>query len=97
MKMFADDTKIWKKIAKDNDSTSLQEDLDKLVTLSQYWQLKFNPDKCKVMHLGHRCKTSYYMSDNGLQKQMEEICEEKDLRIFVTSDLKPNTQCFRAA
>jgi len=37
------------------------------------------------------------MADNGVQKQMEEICEEKDLRIFVTSDLKPSTPCFRAA
>jgi len=25
----------------------------------QRWQLKFNPDNCKVMHIGHKFKTSY--------------------------------------
>jgi len=35
------------------DADSLQEDLNVLVQWSEKWLLKFNPDKCKVMHIGH--------------------------------------------
>ena len=57
--MFADDTKIWTKISCINDAAALQKHLDSLSTWSAEWQLKFNPDKCKVMHIGHQYKTNY--------------------------------------
>jgi len=97
MRMFADDTKVWHKIVEDNDSSFLQADLKRLEEWSECWQLKFNPDKCKVMHIGHKIKTSYKMSDNGVDKVLEDLSEEKDLGVFVTSDLKPSTQCVKAA
>ena len=97
MKMFADDTKVWQKIAKDNDNSLLQADLQSLEAWFKYWQLKFNPEKCKVMHIGHKFKTFYKMSDNGIDKQLQEVREEKDLRVFVTSDLKPSMQCITTA
>jgi len=59
IKMFADDTKIWAKIAVREDAGSLQEDLNRLVQWSEKWLLKFNLDKCKVMHIGHDLATSY--------------------------------------
>jgi len=59
IKLFADDAKIWRKIITDNDSESLQEDLNKLITWSQTWLLKFHPEKCKVMHIGHEINTGY--------------------------------------
>ena len=59
MRMFADDTKVWHKIAEDNDSSFLQANLKRLKEWSERWQLKFNSDKCKVMHIGHKFKTSY--------------------------------------
>jgi len=37
MKMFADDTKIWSKITTKEDSSSLQQDLNKLISWSQTW------------------------------------------------------------
>jgi len=46
---------------------------------SKKWQLKFNPDKCKVMRIGHKYNTSYEMLDNGVTKLLEEVIEEKDL------------------
>jgi len=51
--MFADDTKMWAKIAVREDAGSLQEDLNRLVQWSEKLLLKFNPDKCKAMHIGH--------------------------------------------
>ena len=53
IKMFADDTKMWAKIAVREDAGSLQEDLNRLVQWSEKLLLKFNPDKCKAMHIGH--------------------------------------------
>ena len=58
IKMFADDTKIRAKIAVREDS--LQEDLNRFVQWSGKWLLKFNPDKYKVIHIGHDLSTSYY-------------------------------------
>jgi len=33
------------------------------------------------------------MSDNGVDKVLEDFSDENDLGVFVTSDLKPSTQC----
>jgi len=52
MRMFADDSKIWSRIGL-TDCVRLQADLDQLRAWSDKWLLSFNPDKCKVMHVGH--------------------------------------------
>ena len=45
--MFADDTKVWCRIKTEKDGITLQEDLDKLSSWSDTWQLKFNAEKMK--------------------------------------------------
>ena len=50
---FADDTKIFKEIRSSIDCNQLQADLDKLVLWTRKWQMEFNVDKCKVMHVGN--------------------------------------------
>ena len=52
---FADDTKIYHVI---NSSTGIENlrsdsDLHNLVVWSNEWQMLFNIEKCKVMHLGY--------------------------------------------
>jgi len=59
---------------------ALQEDLDKLSSWSNIWQLKFNAEKCKVMHIGHTCKTNYYISG---KTKLESVQEESDLRVLI--------------
>jgi len=51
--MFADDTNLWSKISGLSDCVRLLADLDQLSIWSDKWLLSFNPDKCKVMHVGH--------------------------------------------
>jgi len=63
--MFADDTKIWRGIYTVEDQESLQDDLDKLMSWSEEWLLKFNPEKCKLMCIGHGLQTEYEMTENG--------------------------------
>ena len=50
--MFADDTKLWARISRQEDGEALQRDLRKLEEWSKMWLLSFNPEKCKVMHIG---------------------------------------------
>jgi hypothetical protein len=56
--------------------------------------MEFNVKKCKVMHLGHNnMEQEYYM--NGHKLEVTE--EERDLGVIVSRNLKPASQCKRAA
>uniref|UniRef100_K7EW85 ribonuclease H n=1 Tax=Pelodiscus sinensis TaxID=13735 RepID=K7EW85_PELSI len=48
---FADDTKLLKIVITKTDCEELQKDLIKLSDLATKWQMKFNVEKCKVMHI----------------------------------------------
>jgi len=67
---FADDTKIFRKIVSDEDSRQLQNDLDLLLQWAENWQMTFNIEKCKVMHIGSRNLPSacYYINGHKLEK-----------------------------
>jgi len=55
---------------------NLRSDLHNLVLWSNEWQMIFNIEKCKVMHLGYNNpKADYVMDGNVLQC----VSEEKDL------------------
>jgi len=97
MKIFADDTKLWCRIKKESDAVTLQQDIDRLSTWSNIWQLNFNTEKCKVMHIGHSCNTEYYMTEGSLRRKLECVQQERDLGIIVSSNLKSSQQCIKAA
>ena len=67
--MFADDTKVWCRIKTQKGGITLQEDLDKLSSWSDSWQLKFNAEKCKVMYIGHSYRTDCYMTGYAYQER----------------------------
>ena len=50
--MFADNTKIFRKIQSKSDFLQFQQDINNLFTWSVKWQLKFNILKCFILHLG---------------------------------------------
>ncbi len=63
---FADDTKIASKVITTLDKELLQRDLDKLSKLAHDWQMKFNLEKCRVLHIGiNNDKVEYFM--NGVE------------------------------
>jgi len=51
--MFADDTKVSRKICNENDGALLQQDLDSLTEWSKKCHLHFNIEKCKIMSQAH--------------------------------------------
>ena len=61
-----------------------QDDLRKLKDWSDKWLLKFNPDKCKVMHVGHNHSTEYFIEQDSKLSKLAEVTEEKDLGVINT-------------
>jgi hypothetical protein len=90
---FADDSKLYDKVKTEVDRQRIQRDLVRLVEWSEDWQMSFNVQKCKVMHIGHNNPEHSY-SMNG--EELQTVEEEKDLGIVITKDLKPSNQCVAA-
>ena len=87
--IFADDTKIYRKIATENDCVKLQKDLDILQEWSSKWLLSFKAKKCKVMRLGGQHPEFIYKMTNNTDVTDLEFTEmEKDLGIHVDNKLR---------
>ena len=81
---FADDTKLIS-------TANNQEDSEE--TLSNIWQMAFNVDKCKVMHVGRtNIHSKYHMND----VQLGITKEEKDPGVIVVDDLMVAQHCAHA-
>ena len=91
---FADDTKGMKEIHNEEDAKQLQTTLDKLFGWSNKWGMKFNIDKCKIMHLGRNNPENIYTMGG---KELVSVEEEKDVGVTIHKSLKPGRQCKRAA
>ena len=52
VRIFADDTKMYKGIPAYAVHAEVQSDLSELENWSDRWQIGFNKGKCNVMHLG---------------------------------------------
>ena len=90
---FADDTRMGINADSDAAVKQLQEDLRKVGEWSKKWQMPFNLDKCKIMHIGHKNKNEKY---ELLGKEIESVQQEKDLGVVITNDLKSSNQCIEA-
>ena len=51
LRLFADDSIIYRNIKTDNDTTLLQHDLDAAAKWEQDWLMSFHPDKCTVLRV----------------------------------------------
>ena len=95
---FADDIRIFSSFCDPNFGSSvsnhLQDDLSKISNWCATWLLKLSPTKCSCIHFGY-CNPmrSYNISDSVLPDCHTVV----DLGITISDDLKPSTQCFRAA
>ncbi|CAM5148359.1 unnamed protein product [Eretmochelys imbricata] len=87
---FADDTKLGDIANLERDRDIIQEDPDDLVNWSNSNRMKFNSEKCKVMHLGINNKNFSYKLGTH---QLEETEEEKDLGVLVDDRMTMSHQC----
>ena len=85
-KLFADDTKVYSEIKTEADRAILQSDLQALEDWSTKWQLPFNADKCKIMHIGNN--NPGYGYTMGGHHSLDTISKEKDLGVHIDHQLK---------
>ena len=91
IKIFADDTKAYLPIRSTEDQEKLQFSIDKLVEWTDKWLIKFNSDKCKILHLGkNNPKYKYHIKEGENISDLTETLCEKDLGIFIDPKLDFN-------
>ena len=96
--LYADDTKIWREMVKDEDYYIIQRDIDYLLDWAMRNKMKFHPSKCKVLSVSNPTSYSsffnilpcvqyfYTMGDTIL----DYTDSEKDLGIVMNSTLNFN-------
>ena len=87
---FADDTKIANAVVSNDQVIEMQNNLNKLLEWGQTWQMNYNTDKCKVLHIGYRNAKANYTLDGS---QLKKVDSEVDLGVTISSNLKPSQQC----
>ena len=93
IKIFADDSKLYRPVCLPSDYLALQRDLDAAVRWADKWQLVFNANKCKALRIGQPThRHAYTMKGTA----MEEITVEKDLGVYIDSELKFRKQAAAA-
>jgi len=88
IRMYADDTKLFRTVNREADSTVLQKDLIAMQEWSNKWQLKFNADKCQILHIGSKnLKQKYYLIQSGKPVELHETKLENELDIHIDPEL----------
>ena len=99
--LYADDTKIWRRIETWNDHVTLQNDINELYKWSYNNKMNFHPKKCKVLTVeqSNRCDSlwnalpfqTFFYKLNDMD--LDFVDHETDLGVIVTSTLNYNKQC----
>ncbi|KAK4825175.1 hypothetical protein QYF61_024655 [Mycteria americana] len=91
---FANDTKLSGEVDTSEGRATLQEDLDRLNEWANKNLMKFNKDKCKVLHLGkHNPGGQHRLGSTRLGSSSV----ERDLGVLVDNKLSMSEQCAAAA
>ncbi|MES9905973.1 MAG: reverse transcriptase family protein [Sedimenticola sp.] len=89
MKLFADDSKIYRSISRDSTVNILQTDLDRVCEWSDRWQMVLNHKKCKHMHIGpHDTGQKFQLRNEKGTSELTTVTQEKDLGLLIDNKLK---------
>ncbi|CAM4661769.1 unnamed protein product [Lepidochelys olivacea] len=87
---FENDIKLGGVVSALEDRIKIQNDLDKLEKWSEVNRMKFNKDKCKVLHLRRNNQLHTYKMGNDC---LGRSTEERDLGVIVNHKLNMGQQC----
>ena len=89
LKLFADDSKLYAEVQSEGDAQTLQADLNAITDWADKWQLSFNVDKCKVLHIGKKNTNYVYSMRSGdYVSEIESVQTEKDLGVRFDNELR---------
>ena len=88
VRLFADDAAVYLTVRNQNDSLILQKDLNTLQEWERTWDMKFNPSKCQVLHIG-RARRAYPFPVYG--EILESVDSARYLGVSISKDLTWNT------
>ena len=96
--LYADDTKIWRRINNYSDHVVLQNDINALFKWSQDNKMNFHPKKCKVLVVTLETRQSIlpfdrypYCLNNAC---LDYVSSEKDLGVLIDERLNWKYHCF---
>lgn len=90
LKLFADDSLLFMSVENQQDALTLQDDLDKLVSWANTWQMKFHPSKCYVLSI-HRRKSPITHKYTMLGEELKSVTHIPYLGIEITNNLNWTT------
>ena len=97
--LYADDTKIWRRINHHSDSEALQRDIDALYEWSIKNKMSFHPDKCKVLMVTNQLEKKYFVLPFDRypyrlgQIYLDYVNSERDLGVIVNTHLSWHEHC----
>ena len=91
---FADDTKIAKVVNDPNTALEMQTIVTRLQNWSCIWGMKFNAEKCCVLHFGNRNQNFQYTMNEVV---ISSESNQKDLGVMISDSCQPTEQCGMAA
>ena len=92
IKLYADDTKLYRKISTPNDCLILQNDINILNNWSVENKMKFHPRKCKVLTVTMKRSPTLYVYKLG-DTPIQLVNTEKDLGVNFHSSLTWTDHC----
>ena len=91
VRLFADDTIIYRHIRTPLDNHLLQSDLSTLEKWSNDWQMEFHPSKCKTLHITRsKSKATHYIYQI-YNTDLEAVKSAQYLGVHISSDLRWST------
>ena len=90
IRLFADDSIIYRTIKSQNDCLKLQEDIESAIKWEQDWLMSFHPDKCNILQVTTK-KQPHHFYYNMHGHILKSVKSAKYLGITLSSDLKWNT------
>ena len=86
VRLFADDTVIYREISEEEDHHTLQADLDTLIQWEREFSMEFHPKRCNILRVSRsRYPSTYNYTLHG--RTLKEVEEVIYLGITITKDL----------